>query len=303
MTIPPSITSKERIERRFRRFKQQGRALSLAFDIAASRELRISEWRWLSTAAQRLSSCAFNLRLVEHQDRPFSPKLANERSCKIRLCSFCEMRRSSKLRRQVDRATSRIFQLQPGTRVLALTLTAANEPLVEDGLFNMLEAMDRAFGRLVKQEAVSGVVKGYLASFETPIRGSQASPEAGVHIHALLFVGSDYYSRPIAHATWRMLWRDALRVAYLPMVHIKAADRATDGDDAWAIRSSIGEAIKYAVKPASIFTKTGDKFYVDPDIAVTVAKGLKGRRLVRHGGIVSRALRNIKQQEALMDGC
>lgn len=276
---------------RLRHDKAAQRAVETAILRAAADEVFQTDWAPLHRAGARLSTCRTNERVLEVAGLLPRAKRINERSCKIHpLCVPCSRRRAKQLRRRLMKALNWVWKKHPALRLVMLTLTSANTPLAELG--DMYARHDAALRTLLRQPRIKSVFAGTFTSIEVSIRGAADRPEAGVHSHSLLLAPADYALRAIPHAELRERWGKALAVSYLPMVHVRFADRSAFGDDASAIHNSIFEAAKYCVKPGGPhLTRTSDGLQFDPRVAAALLRGLHGRRLIRHTGLFTKALR------------
>lgn len=136
------------------------------------------------------------------------------------------------------------LEANPSLVPVFLTLTVKNCPVNE--LRSQLQAMNRAFVRLTQRAAWPGV--GWVKSVE--VTRNDQTGEAHPHFHVLMFVRPGYFSGQgyLNQAKWRELWRDCLRVDYLPVVNVKRV-KSRQGDDEEALRIAILETLKYGVKP------------------------------------------------------
>lgn len=250
--------------------------------------------------AARTRDCATFLQFNVYQGGERRLKTAN--FCKLRLCPMCVSRRA---RRSVWKLTQVLNKVEAehGAKFLFLTLTMKNVP--GDQLGTALGELTKAWYRFVDQRQVDRSVKGWFRAIEITRSGKQYHP----HIHAILAVDPDYFSREsrrsgkyLNQADLVERWQKALRVDYRPSVRIQTA-KGKSGQGT-VVASADGraavEAAKYAVK---------DEDYIDPNLSereavriltdYTVA--LQRRRLTAFGGWLKDAARALDADD-LDDG-
>jgi plasmid rolling circle replication initiator protein Rep len=157
---------------------------------------------------------------------------------------------------------------------IALTLTVRNCPV--DELRATVGEMNLAFKRMSQRRAWPGV--GWVKSLEVT---RSKTREAHPHFHCMLFVKPSYFSGPnyIKHERWCELWRDCLRVDYLPEVRVQRAKskKPGGGDDAiGAVGGGIVETLKYSVKSEELVS--------DGDWLYAITEQLHNTRAVAVGG-------------------
>lgn len=179
-----------------------------------------------------------------------------------------------------------IVQAQPKARWLFLTLTVRNCPI--DELAATLKAMNSGWQRLIKRREF-GPVLGWVRTTEVT-RGRDGS--AHPHFHALLMVppsmlaGSHY----VKQARWVELWRDCMRLDYLPVVDVRAVKErapeagqtASDARSA-ALQRAVAETLKYSVKPGDMTA--------DAEWFLELTRQTHKRRFVATGGALKDVLR------------
>lgn len=250
--------------------------------------------------AARTRDCATFLQFNVYQSGERRLKTAN--FCKLRLCPMCISRRARRSAWKLSQVLNRV-EAEHGAKFLFLTLTIKNVP--GDQLGTALGELAQAWNRLLDQRQIKRTVKGWFRAIEITRSGKTYHP----HIHAILAVEADYFSRE-SRKSGKYLnqtdlverWQKALRVDYRPSVRIQTTKgKAGTGE---AVRSAGGrsavEAAKYAVK---------DEDYIDPKLpeaeAVRILRdyteALYRRRLTAFGGWLKDAARALDADD-LDDG-
>lgn len=229
-------------------------------------------------------------------------KLKTANFCKLRLCPMCIGRRARRTVWKLSRVLNQVEQ-EHNAKFLFLTLTMKNVP--GDQLGAALGHLTKAWYRFVDQQQIGRSAKGWFRAIEITRCGRNYHP----HLHAILAVDADYFSREsrksgkyLHQADLIERWQKALRVDYRPSVRIQTA-RGKPGQGQ-ALASAGGraavEAGKYAVK---------DDDYIDPklpdDLAVEILRdytnALRRRRLTAFGGWLKDAARALDAED-LDDG-
>lgn len=250
--------------------------------------------------AERTRNCATFLQFNVYQSGERKLKAAN--FCKLRLCPMCISRRARRSAWKLSQVLNKV-EAEHGAKFLFLTLTMKNVPGPELGA--ALGQLAEAWNRLLKQRSMERTVKGWFRAIEITRSGKQYHP----HLHAILAVEADYFSREsrrsgkyLNQADMIERWQKALRVDYRPSVRIQVTKgKAGTGE---AVQSAGGrsalEAAKYAVK---------DEDYIDPKLSEKEAiriltdytTSLHRRRLTAFGGWMKDAARAL-DAENLDDG-
>lgn len=250
--------------------------------------------------AARTRDCATFLQFNVYQSGERRLKTAN--FCKLRLCPMCISRRARRSAWKLSQVLNMV-EAAHGAKFLFLTLTIKNVP--GDQLGAALGELAQGWDRLRKQKQVERSVKGWFRAIEITRSGKTYHP----HIHAILAVEPDYFSRE-SRKSGKYLnqselidrWQRALRVDYRPSVRIQTTKAQAEPGE--AIRCAGGqaaaEAAKYAVK---------DEDYIDPKLpegeAVRIltdyTNALYRRRLTAFGGWLKDAARALDAED-LDDG-
>lgn len=231
---------------------------------------------------ERLSQCGdwliFAHTKPDALDRTF--KLREASFCRVRVCPFCQWRRSLLYTARMLEALPRIMEQSPTLRMIHLTLTVKNTDITD--LRSEIGALGRGWKRLMQTKKVTMVVRGYVKNVEVT-RGADGS--AHPHIHALLmvpswyFTDSDYY---IPHADWRIMWRECMRLDYDPQVSVQAC-RQMQGYE-----KIIRELTKYSTKPQDLLQ--------DADWLVEYIFQVQNLRFFSTGGVVKEALGDLEHK-------
>lgn len=210
--------------------------------------------------SERMGECSnrlqFALKPDEQGDVVF--KLFAARFCRVRFCPVCQWRRSLMWVARFLKAMPTFLADYPKLVPVFLTLTVRNCPTGE--LRATIGDMNRAFTRMSQRRAWPG--EGWVKSLE--VTRNSDTGEAHPHFHCLMFVKPGYFSGPnyISQEGWRELWRDCLRVDYLPVVNVKRvrSKKATGDDVIGAVSAGLVETLKYSVKPEEL-ASNGDWLY------------------------------------------
>jgi len=231
---------------------------------------------------ERLSQCGdwliFAHTAPDSLDRTFKLREAN--FCRVRVCPFCQWRRSLLYTARMLEALPAIVATHPTLRVIHLTLTVRNCN-IED-LRDTLGAMGKGWQRLTQRKCFKGIVRGFVRNTEVT-RGSDGS--AHPHIHALLMVPEYYFTNTryyITHAQWRDLWRECMRLDYDPQVSVQACRQAQ------GYEKMIRELTKYSTKPQDLLA--------DKNWLIAYIFQVQNLRFFSTGGVVKDALGELEQE-------
>lgn len=149
----------------------------------------------------------------------------------------------------------------------------------------MLAETESALSRLMRGRDMTRAIQGHVTGIEIALRGSRQHPEAGVHMHSIIHLHADYFSKEsdlyLDQPRLVALWRQALRADYNPICHITAVPPGE------GVRGTLIEVLKYAVAPHKLFAR-GSNIPVDPVVAAYLVDALYKRRLCRFSGSFSR---------------
>lgn len=231
--------------------------------------------------AKRMTACSTSIRRLERVNTKTGGVFMTTQAerCRVRNCPVCQRARSAKLFFQMKPALEQINSEHPTYRWVFLTLTVENCPLTE--LRETIKTMNAAWSRLLKVKELS-CVKGWLRNVEVT-RGKSDANTAHPHFHVLLCVPSYYFtSHYISQEKWGELWRDALRVDYVPMVNVQAVKELNSGI------AELTKATTYSVKPSELVDEKG------ADWLHELHKQCDKLRFIASGGLVKQAIAKSK---------
>lgn len=267
--------------------------------------------------AARARDCATFLEFATPEGGERRLRTAN--FCKLRLCPMCIGRRARRSAWKLSQVLNQV-EAEHKAKFLFLTLTMKN---VTDGaeLGAALEKLTKAWDRFSRQRPIARSVKGWFRSIEITRGDNQwhedrktgkrvFRPDNGYHphIHAILAVEPDYFSRE-SRKSGKYLnqsdlierWQKALRVDYRPSVDIATTKaRRKGGGVESASLAAAKESAKYPLK---------DEDYIDQDLpkerAIEILRdyteALRRRRLTAFGGWMKDSARKL-EAENLEDG-
>lgn len=229
----------------------------------------------LPARLQQMRDCASYLIFSEKEGKK---KLTDANFCRIRLCPICNWRKSLKLFAQVSEITDVILNEKPTARFIFLTLTVKNPKA--DELKKTLNSMNEGFKYLVQKSrnfAPAKLLKenlmGYLKAIE--ITYNAKSDSYHPHFHILLEVRPSYFGKGyIKREKYQEMWKQALKLDYLPQVDVRVVKNATS--------RAIAELSKYPVKTADLLKLKNESQAVDA--LITLHNSMHNRRLITFGG-------------------
>ena len=247
----------------------------------------------LEKKAERMQECGNVLKFKLMDNRL---KLYQAYFCKARLCPMCNWRRSLKIAFQNKKIIAAVNEREK-VRWIFLTLTVRNVEGHE--LKNTMDQMTQAFNRFTKYARFKKSIRGYFRAMEVTRNWDKESEWYGTyhpHFHVLLAVPSDYFGRNyITHAEWTDMWQRAMKLTYMPIVHVQRVKPKKETTDfveledevkkTIAEQKAIFEVSKYPVKDTDVIR--GNQ--VTPDNIQTVKdldKALAYKRLISYGGLL-----------------
>lgn len=251
----------------------------------------------LEKQGARVEACAPWLKFatgVKSETGELSLALKSAFFCRVRHCPVCQWRRSLMWKARFYEALPNIVEQQPKGRWLFLTLTVRNCEI--GSLREQIRAMSKGWERLTQRKQFRDV-GGWIRGLEIT-RGEDGS--AHPHFHILLIAKTTYFKggHYIATPQWVKAWREAMRLDYDPICHIRAvrADRAKIeelGADA-ALRGAVAETLKYSVKPSDMLA--------DRDWFLELVRQTFRTRSIASGGLLKDCLRedDETQQDLLL---
>lgn len=237
--------------------------------------------------AARLRDCATMLQFARQPEGGLQLRHAN--FCRVRLCPMCSWRRSLKVAGQVSQILDAINRREPMAYVL-LTLTVRN--VRGEALSGALDAMMRGWQRFIQRENYKRAVKGHYRALEithnvNPL--SEVYDTYHPHFHVLLAVKPSYFTSRyyLSQTRWAQLWREAMRLDYVPSVDV----RRVKGNTA----AAVAEVAKYAVKPEDLLV---DDWDLTVETVRLLDKVLHQRRFIAYGGLFAEAHRALHLDDA-----
>lgn len=267
-----SDKSRDGKERPWRRYKLANEYLALAYDEIDKKK------------AERLRACGKFL--LFDVDENNNKRLVSANSCRVRLCPLCAWRRSLKCFHDTMQIVQYMQENDPKAYIF-VTLTVKN--CVAEKLSETLDLLFSAVKRLYERKEIKSAWKGCVRNLEVTHNCDVDSADYDTyhpHFHMLVAVNKSYFkSRDyISRDKLRRLWKECLRVDYLPQVDI----RACKGSDAHVV----AECSKYATKASDYL------IFEDWDLTVdtvrTLDKALANRRLVNYSGVMRDVKRLLK---------
>lgn len=233
-------------------------------------------------------------------------KLEHALLCKDKMCPICSWRRSRKNGQIMRTVMSEFVNQYPTARYLHITLSAKN--CKGQRLSEGFKELSDAWTRLKKYKKVEQNLLGFIRG--TEVTYNQKRDDYNQHLHVLLAVKSTYFKNCynyIKQSEWRELWQRALKVDYLPVVHVqvvKEKETSEDFDDldlkiSKGLFYSILEVCKYPLKPLNL----PDDFDHNKKIQVLsyLVMGLYRKRQMGFGGEIKRIKRELEAQGKNLD--
>ena len=217
--------------------------------------------------ALRISLCAIKLDFMmqtSNSEGELELKLKTAQFCRVKLCPICQWRRTLMWKAKAYKILPKLLEDYPTTKYIFLTLTVKNVSVGE--LRSTIDWMNCGWRKLVKRKCFPAV--GWVKTIE--VTRNERTNSVHPHIHALLAVKSSYYARGyIKQSRWQELWKESLKIDYLPVVDVR---RVND------LQGSIPEIFKYT-------TKEYDNIK-DANYLAELSKQLHNCRMINTGGIL-----------------
>lgn len=236
-----------------------------------------------------LEQCANALQFTRYADG--SKKLYKAYFCRNRLCPMCQWRRSLKLFAQVSKISDWLLVQQPDIRFLFVTFTQKNCTGQELG--DEFTKVNKAFTRLTdKTKNVAGAktlqksILGFIKSVEVTYNSKTQTYHP--HLHVVFAVQSNYFrtGNYISVPGWRSIWKDVLKLDYLPQVNAQAI-KITN-------KKAVAELTKYPAKVTSVLDlPTPEAVQVLADLT----HFCRNRRFVGFGGCFKAAKQELHLQD------
>lgn len=230
--------------------------------------------------ADRVKNCSSQL-IYKKDKNTGIKKLHSMISCQVRLCPMCAWRRSLKIFGQTSKIMDKALENKE-YRFIFLTLTCRNVEGKE--LSKIIDNLFYAFKKMMLKTKVKQIVKGWFRALEVTHNLDKKSKDYNTyhpHFHVILMVNKSYFTdtkQYLSQKDWTSLWKDCLRVDYMPIVNIKAFKTNTKKE----VEKSVAESAKYTVKDNDYLIVNDEKM---TDETVSILDGaLANRRLVAFGG-------------------
>lgn len=242
----------------------------------------------------RCAECGKYLEFAKEQHPELENKtrfrITKRNACKTRYCPICQWLKRNKYLATYLPMVLELHKKYPKMRPLLLTLTVKNCKL--QNLKETLKSINTALKLLFQRKKFKNITLGYIASRE--IFGDETpTGQAHPHIHVILFVKPDYFTRDyIKQEEWQLEWQTALKVDYAPIVDIRTikpktietldyqADGVGEKLGDFFTNSIIGgilETLKYQNKVTSVVKLNDEQFRI-------LEYEIKGTRQVSLGG-------------------
>jgi plasmid rolling circle replication initiator protein Rep len=235
--------------------------------------------------------------------------------CRIRFCIFCQWRKSLMWHGKVLKGMSRIMEVYPEHRWLAVTLAGRNcDPKVlrrelkkmNDGLRKLLGLGGGHARTSSPGKYLYPIVEGYICTTEIT-RGKDNSCHP--HFHMLLLVKPEYFDKEAGlyipqqsseehkNPGWVELWQEAFGVKYKPTAHVQAVKE----DD---LTRQVCQVLKYNTKPWSVWYEQKidingyhrKGFEETQKWLVEVTGQVYKARFIKTGGCVKELLRGLEEE-------
>lgn len=246
--------------------------------------------------AERMQKCSESLEFAFAPDENGEVKysLENARFCRVRNCPTCQWRRSLLWKAKFYKALPSIVAAAPSGRWIFATFTIKNCPIGK--LSDTLKIMNDSWNRLRLRKEFENVI-GWVRT--TEVTRNPITNEAHPHFHVLFLVRSSYFKGPnyISKDKWEAAWSGSLRVNYVAHVDVKAVKDKKTGkvvqtSDPAALAGAVAETLKYAIKPADMFSNH-DFFY-------ELCRQINRKRFVASGGVLKNLFKDEKKEEELL---
>lgn len=277
------------------KYKKQSRKVYRLFRKAKEQDNHVISANALASIRDCGDILTFKVNLTKQEQ-----KLHQAFFCKNKFCPICARRRSKLLAYQTSKVVDRILAEDSTARFLFLTLTTKNvsgsEISKEVDLY--CESIRRIFNN--GKGSLSGIAKkfreqvlGTIRHIEATFNIKRDADGQGHHIHGhiLIAVKGSYFlpENYLTQKEFQEMWKQAARLDYDPIVHIKVIKG--HGQD---LKKAIIEVSKYPTKPANILDLPEDK---SVEVLSNLQYGLYNRRLVTFTGLFRKYRRELKLED------
>lgn len=216
---------------------------------------------------ERVAQCGTYLEFLANSDMT-EKKIHKANFCGVRMCPYCEWRRSLELAEMLTSMTAAIKE-EYDYEFLFITLTA---PAVKSNeLDNQIRNFNKAFNLFIKRTPVKRVVKGAVRKLE--VTYNQTRDWYHPHFHVLVAVNKSYFNSRnyIKQDSWLKMWRESMKDESITNVDVRKAVTTTNS-------SALVELAKYTAKP-------GDVMGHKQEVFDTYLSALKNKRMISYLGI------------------
>lgn len=261
----------------------------------------------LKKKAEKINECG-NYLFFKQKDEKM--KLYQAYFCKARLCPMCNWRRSLKIAFQNKKIVEAVNDREK-VQWLFLTLTVRN--VEGENLKNMMDQMTKAWNRFAGYARFKKSVKGYFRAMEVTRNWDKDSEWYGTyhpHFHVLLCVPSSYFKKKdfyILQDEWTSMWQRAMKIDYLPIVHVQRVKPKKDSSDfieaegkikkAIAEQNAVFEVSKYPVKDTDVI-RGNEVTFENVQTVKDLDKALAYKRLISYGGLLKEIHRELNLSDA-----
>ena len=287
----------------YRKQKNQEYAQELS-EVSALLEAQGKNYFITQDKLKNVSCCGEVLMFRDSDD---GLKLEHALLCKDKLCPICAWRRSRKNGQIMRTVMSEFVNTYPTARYLHITLSAKN--CKGQSLSDGFKELSEAWNRLKKYKKVDQNLLGFIRGTEVTYNAKR--DDFNQHLHVLLAVKSTYFKNGdnyIKQSEWRELWQRALKVDYLPVVHVQVIkEKETKEDDfqdldlkiSKGLFYSILEVCKYPLKPLSLPEDFSHAKKIE--VLSHLVVGLYRKRQMGFGGEIKRIKRELEAQGKNLD--
>lgn len=219
----------------------------------------------------RVSQCGNELRFgLDDQDK-FRLIAAN--FCRDLMCPQCNWRRSLRMFGEVSACMD--FMTAEYDFIFA-TFTIKN--CKGDMLSKTCDILQSSFSRMMRGKKVKSIVLGSFSALE--ITYNKSTEEYHPHMHCIFAVDNSYFAGRhnwISYQQWSLIWQNALKVDYNPVVYVSRVKGNID--------KAVAEVAKYSVK--------GSHYLGNPIVLRTLFDALSNRKKCSFRGVFRDAHRKI----------
>lgn len=230
----------------------------------------------------RVKDCGTFLEYKRFKDN--SMKLNQANFCKVRLCPMCSWRRSLKIYGQVSKVMDEATKNNDYDFIF-LTLTIQN--CTGDELKDTIDTLMNGFNTMTKRKIFKQSIKGHFRALE--VTHNLLKDTYHPHFHCILVVDKSYFNNNrlyINQEQWTSLWKDVLKVDYMPIVDIRKF-KDTKGQ---GVSKGVAEVAKYTVKNNDYIIhdeETNEVIeHLTDDAVFILDRALANRRLTAFGGVL-----------------